>query len=427
MLDPKLLRTQLDELATQLKRRGFHVDKDYYLSLEAKRKTVQEETQTLQTKRNHASKAIGLAKAKGEDASALLKEVAHVGDALKRAESQLLLVQEELQAFQLQIPNIPNKSVPNGTSENDNREVQRVGEIPAFSFTPRDHVALGELNRLMNFDEAAKLSGARFVVLHGGLARLQRALAQFMMDLHVIEHGYREVYVPYLVREECLVGTGQLPKFREDQFQVSGDWNLFLIPTAEVPLANLARDVIVEADRLPLKWVAQTPCFRAEAGSYGKDVKGMIRQHQFQKVELVQMVEPENSYRALEELRGHAEAVLQKLKLPYRVVELCTGDLGFAAAKTYDLEVWLPGQNRYREISSCSNCVDFQARRMQARYRSKETGKPELLHTLNGSGLAVGRTLIAVMENYQDKEGGIRIPDALAPYMSGIDYIAPIS
>ncbi len=420
MLDSKLLRNDLDQLSEQLKRRGYQLDKNYYLSLEAKRKTIQEKTQALQTKRNQLSKAIGVAKGKGENVDALMKTVAVLGDELKAAESGLSSVQAELLAFQLQIPNIPDASVPMGTSEKDNREVRRVGKIPIFDFTPKDHIALGETFHYMDFEAASKISGSRFVVLRGPLAQLQRALAQFMLDLHTKEHGYEEVYVPYLVNEKSLMGTGQLPKLREDQFQIAGDWDLFLIPTAEVPLANLVQDKIIELDQLPFKFVAQTPCFRAEAGSYGKDVRGMIRQHQFQKVELVQIVAPEVSFQALEELRQHAEKVLQLLELPYRVVELCTGDIGFASAKTYDLEVWLPGQHCYREISSCSNCLDFQARRLQARYRAAN-GKMEFVHTLNGSGLAVGRTLIAVMENYQNEQGQIFVPDVLKPYMNGFD------
>jgi seryl-tRNA synthetase len=423
MLDPKLLRTNITEVAKGLKRRGFILDADYFLNLENKRKLLQEETQALQAKRNQVSKAIGQAKAKNEDVAPLMAEVANLGEKLSENESQLETLQQALLDYQLTLPNVPHSSVPDGVSEADNKEVRRVGELPQFGFVPKDHVALGEQNKLMNFEEASKLSGARFVVLRGELARLERALGQFMLDLHVQQHGYQEIYAPYLVQEKCLFGTGQLPKFREDQFSVAGETGLFLIPTAEVSLTNLARETIIESDQLPVKMVTLTPCFRREAGSYGKDTRGMIRQHQFEKVEMVQLVKPENSYKALEELTAHAEKVLQLLKLPYRVMALCAGDMGFAAAKTYDLEVWLPGQDRYREISSCSNFEDFQARRMLARFRLVETGKPELLHTINGSGLAVGRTLVAVMENYQDADGRIRIPDVLRNYMNGLDYI----
>lgn len=421
MLDPKLLRQNLNEVAQKLRRRGFEFDKNFFLELEEKRKAYQTATQSLKTQRNQLSKMIGMAKSKGEDVSLLMADVSKLGEQLNRHESLLETIQRELLDFQLSLPNLPNDSIPDGKSENDNREIRKWGEIPYFDFSLKDHISLGEGQ--VDFEAAAKLSGARFVVLRGGLARMQRALAQFMLDLHIEDHGYQEMYVPYLVHEECLYGTGQLPKFREDQFKVSGEWDFFLIPTAEVPLVNLARDEVFESNQLPKKWVAQTPCFRSEAGSYGKDVRGMIRQHQFQKVELVQLVKPESSYKALEELTGQAERVLQLLNLPYRVVELCTGDLGFSAAKTYDLEVWLPVQKRYREISSCSNCEAFQARRIQARWRNPETRKPELLHTLNGSGLAVGRTLIAIMENYQQVDGRIRVPEVLKPYMGGIDYL----
>lgn len=422
MLDPKKLRFQLDEVSQQLSRRGLQLDTTLFNELEEKRKALQKKTQDLQTKRNQASKAIGAAKARGEDATTVLTEVATLGDELKANEEQLQIVQQDLLNFQLMLPNLPHSSVPDGTSEAENREIRQWGEPTPFDFKPKDHVALGEQNNLLDFEAAAKLSGARFVVLYGKLAKLQRVLSQFMLDLHTEHHGYYEVYAPYLVKEECLVGTGQLPKFREDQFCIA-DSELILIPTAEVSLANLARDDILEENQLPVRWVAQTPCFRREAGSYGKDTRGMIRQHQFQKVEMVQLVKPEDSYQVLEEITAHAEKVLQLLELPYRVVELCTGDLGFSAAKTYDLEVWMPSQNCYREISSCSNCEDFQARRMQARWRSSKTGKPELLHTLNASGLAVGRTLIAIMENYQDKAAKIRVPEVLQTYMGGVEYL----
>lgn len=422
MLDPKLLRQNLDGVIQKLRRRNFEFDKTTFLNLEEKRRAYQTVTQSLQTQRNQLSKTIGMARLKGKDISTLMSNISQLGDQLNRHESLLGIVQKELLNFQLSLPNLPHDSVPDGKSENDNREIRKWGEIPSFNFSPKDHISLGEGQ--LDFEAAAKLSGARFVVLHSGLARMQRALTQFMLNLHIENHDYQETYVPYLVHEECLYGTGQLPKFREDQFKISGKWDFFLIPTAEVPLVNLARDKIFESDQLPKKWVAQTPCFRSEAGSYGKDVHGMIRQHQFQKVELVQLVKPESSYQALEELTSQAEKVLQLLNLPYRVVNLCSSDLGFSAAKTYDLEVWLPAQQRYREISSCSNCESFQARRIQARWRNPETRKPELLHILNGSGLAVGRTLIAIMENYQQWDGRIRVPEILKPYMGGVDYLA---
>lgn len=422
MLDPKALRTDPEQFARQLKRRGFTLDISAFQELESQRRDLQHKTQELQAKRNKLSKDIGIAKAKGEDASPIMTEVTSLGDELKRNEVALAECQQALLDFQLMIPNVLHESVPEGDSEDDNVEVRKWGEIPTYDFQPKDHIALGESLGLLDFEAAAKLSGSRFVVIHGALARLQRALAQFMLDLHTEEHGYREVYVPYLVHSKILYGTGQLPKFKEDQFIVEGDWDLTLIPTAEVPMVNLARDSITDESDLPLKYVAQTPCFRSEAGSYGKDVKGMIRQHQFQKVEMVQLVKPEDSYDALEDIVTHAEKVLQRLEIPYRVTLLCSGDVGFSAAKTYDLETWMPGQDQYREISSCSNCETFQARRMKARYRPK-SGKAELLHTLNGSGLAVGRTLIAVMENYQDKDGNIKVPNALQPYMGGVALI----
>lgn len=422
MLDPKLLRQNLDEVMQKLRRRSFEFDKKTFLELEEKRRAYQTVTQSLQTQRNQLSKMIGMARSKGRDILNLMSDISRIGDQLNRHESLLGIVQKELSNFQLSLPNLPHDSVPDGKGENDNREIRRWGEIPSFNFSPKDHISLGEGQ--LDFEAAAKLSGARFVVLRSGLARMQRALTQFMLNLHIEDHDYQETYVPYLVHEECLYGTGQLPKFREDQFKISGKWDFFLIPTAEVPLVNLARGEIFESDQLPKKWVAQTPCFRSEAGSYGKDVRGMIRQHQFQKVELVQLVNPESSYQALEELTSQAERVLQLLNLPYRVVDLCTGDLGFSAAKTYDLEVWLPAQKRYREISSCSNCEAFQARRIKARWRNPETRKPELLHILNGSALAVERTLIAIMENYQKRDGRIRVPEILKPYMGGVDYLA---
>lgn len=423
MLDPKLLRNHLDEVVQQLARRGFVLDAAQYQALESRRKALQVETQELQSERNQRSKAIGQAKARGEDIAPLREAVADITERLKAAEQALDSLQAELDAYHLSIPNLPHSSVPEGTSEEDNQEIRRWGTPPEFDFKPLDHVALGEIDGRMDFEAAAKLSGARFVVLKGSLARLQRALIQFMLELHTEEHGYEEVYVPYLVNSDSLYGTGQLPKFEEDQFRTTGDSGLYLIPTAEVPVTNLARDLILEADAVPARWVAHTPCFRSEAGSYGRDVRGMIRQHQFEKVELVQMVPASDSYAALETLTGHAEEVLRRLELPYRVVTLCTGDMGFSAAKTYDLEVWLPSQGMYREISSCSNFEDFQARRMRARWRNPETGKPELLHTLNGSGVAVGRCLVAILENYQEADGRVRIPQVLRPYMHGREYL----
>ncbi|HRY14847.1 MAG: serine--tRNA ligase [Candidatus Competibacteraceae bacterium] len=424
MLDPKLLRSELEETTTKLARRGYHLDTQLFISLENQRKTLQTHAQELQNERNTRSKAIGRAKAQGQDIQPLLNEVAGLGEKLKQTENELENIQAQLTNLQLNIPNIPHESTPTGVGDSDNPEIRRWGQPRNFAFTPRDHVDLGGEGGL-DFDAGAKLTGSRFTVIHGQLARLHRALIQFMLDLHTQEHSYREVYTPYLVNADSLRGTGQLPKFETDLFKLSGDLNYYLIPTAEVPVTNLIRDCIIEAEKLPLRWVAHTPCFRSEAGSYGKDVRGMIRQHQFEKVELVQIVCPENSYSALEELTRHAETVLQRLELPYRVVALCTSDIGFSSAKTYDLEVWLPGQQRYREISSCSNFEDFQARRMQARWRNPATGKPELVHTLNGSGLAVGRTLVAIMENYQDEKGHIQIPKALQPYMAGLETLIP--
>ncbi len=424
MLDPKRLRAELDEVARQLARRGFTLEVERLRELEAERKALQVRTQELQNERNTRSKSIGRAKAAGEDIQPLLDEVASLGEQLKTAEAALAEVQQALRAIHLGIPNIPHESVPEGQDEADNREERTWGEIPQFDFEPRDHVAIGEALGGLDFDAAAKLTGSRFVVMHGAVARLHRALTQFMLDVHTTEHGYSETYVPYMVNSDSLRGTGQLPKFAEDLFHVEAT-DYYLIPTAEVPVTNLVRDVILEADELPRKWVAHTPCFRSEAGAYGRDTRGMIRQHQFDKVELVQAVRPEESFDALEALTGHAETILQRLELPYRVVTLCTGDLGFSSTKTYDLEVWLPGQGRYREISSCSNFVDFQARRLQARWRNPETGRPELLHTLNGSGLAVGRTLVAVLENFQQADGSVRIPEALRPYMGGMERIGP--
>lgn len=424
MLDPKLLRTELEQTATKLARRGHILDIELISALESQRKTLQISAQELQNERNTRSKAIGQAKASGQNIQPLLDEVANFGNQLKRTENDLEVIQTQLLTLQLSIPNLPHDSTPDGNSDTNNVEIRRWGQPRQFEFTARDHVDLGAEGGL-DFEAATKLTGTRFAVIRGQLARLHRALTQFMLDLHTQEHGYREVYVPYMVNTDSLRGTGQLPKFEADLFKLSGELNYYLIPTAEVPVTNLARDSILDNDQLPLRYVAHTPCFRSEAGSYGKDVRGMIRQHQFEKVELVQIVRPKDSYTALEELTGHAEHVLQRLELPYRVVALCTGDIGFSSAKTYDLEVWLPGQQKYREISSCSNFEDFQARRMQARWRNPVTGKPELVHTLNGSGLAVGRTLVAVMENYQDERGRIQIPEALKPYLGGLDHIVP--
>lgn len=426
MLDPHLLRTELDETARRLATRGFSLDVTLISALEAERKSIQVETEHLRAERNSSSKAIGNAKARGQDTAPLMASVAELGQRLAQTEARLGKIQQALAEIALGIPNLPHSSVPLGRNEEDNIEIRRWGEPQVFDFTPQDHVALGTDLELLDFDTAAKISGARFVVLKGGLARLQRALIQFMLDLHTTEHGYTEVYVPYLVNPESLRGTGQLPKFEEDLFALrheEGRPEYYLIPTAEVPVTNLVRGEIVDITRLPLKYVAHTPCFRSEAGSYGKDTRGMIRQHQFEKVELVQLVSPDDSYAALESLTLNAEMVLQRLGLPYRVMALCTKDLGFSSAKTYDLEVWLPGQGCYREISSCSNFEDFQARRMVARFRNPETGKPELLHSLNGSGLAVGRTLVAVMENYQEADGHIRIPVALRPYLGGMENL----
>ena len=453
MLDIQLLRNDLAGVAARLAKRGFVLDAARFQELEAERKTIQTRTQELQAKRNSSSKLIGQAKAKGEDTSAIMAEVATLGDELKLAELQLGGVQGALQQLLEVIPNMPHSSVPIGKSEADNLEVRKVGKIPQFGFAVKDHVDLGEKLGL-DFDTATKISGARFSLMKGSLATLHRALSQFMLDTHTEQHGYTETYVPYLVNADSMRGTGQLPKFEEDLFKVPRqsfddnavteemrqnkqqgintfsvatkfiDTSLYLIPTAEVPVTNMVRDEIVPLEKLPMKFVAHTPCFRSEAGSYGRDTRGMIRQHQFDKVELVQIVHPDESYTALEQLLGHAETILQKLGLPYRVVKLCTGDMGFSAALTYDIEVWLPAQNTYREISSCSNFEAFQARRMQARFRNAQ-GKPELLHTLNGSGLAVGRTLVAVLENYQEADGSVVIPEVLRRYMGGREKLIP--
>lgn len=423
MLDPRLFRAELEATAQQLARRGFVLDTAAIGRLEAERKDIQVRTQELQAERNSSSKAIGQAKARGEDTAPLLAAVADLGDKLKEAEARLNGIQDELNALLMGVPNMPHDSVPAGKDENDNVEVRRWGTPRSFSFTAKDHVDVGEGLGQLDFETAAKITGSRFATMQGPLARMHRALIQFMLDLHTGEHGYTETYVPYLVNADSLRGTGQLPKFEQDLFALRGEQNYYLIPTAEVPVTNIVRDTIIEAERLPLKFVCHTPCFRSEAGAYGKDTRGMIRQHQFEKVELVQVVRPEDSWQALEELTGHAETVLKRLELPYRTMALCAGDMGFSAAKTYDLEVWLPGQDKYREISSCSNFQDFQARRMQARWRNPETKKPELVHTLNGSGLAVGRTLVAILENYQQEDGSVAVPAALQPYMGGLTVI----
>lgn len=425
MLDPKLLRTQLSELAQQLATRGYELDVARIESLESRRKSVQTRTEQLQAERNTRSKSIGQAKQRGEDIAPLLADVDRLGAELDQGKRDLDALQAELDGIMLAIPNLPDSSVPVGRSEDDNVEVRRWGTPRAFEFDVRDHVSLGEQHGWLDFEAAAKLSGARFAVMRGPIARLHRALAQFMINLHTGEHGYEETYTPYLVQAPALQGTGQLPKFEEDLFKISreGEADFYLIPTAEVSLTNLVAGQILDAKQLPLKFVAHTPCFRSEAGASGRDTRGMIRQHQFDKVEMVQVVEPGKSFEALESLTSNAERVLQLLELPYRVLSLCTGDMGFGATKTYDLEVWVPSQDKYREISSCSNCGDFQARRMQARYRNPETGKPELVHTLNGSGLAVGRTLVAILENYQQADGSIRVPEVLKPYMGGIQQI----
>ena len=424
MLDPKLLRTDLARVAELLARRGYTLDTERLTELEARRKQLQVDAQELQNERNTKSKSIGKAKAAGEDIQPLLDQVADLGDRLKAANDGLAEVQAQIGEMAASMPNLPHPTVPDGADEDDNREERRWGEPPSFNFEPKDHVDLGAGLGMLDFDAAAKLTGSRFVVMRGQLARLHRALTQLMLETHTQEHGYTEAYVPYMVNPDSLYGTGQLPKFAEDLFRLEGT-DYHLIPTAEVSLTNLVRDVIVDDDDMPRRYVAHTPCFRSEAGAYGKDTRGMIRQHQFDKVELVHVVRPTESDDALESLTGHAEAILQKLGLPYRVVTLCTGDMGFSATKTYDLEVWLPGQGKYREISSCSNTGDFQARRMQARWRNPETGKPELVHTLNGSGLAVGRTLVAVLENHQQADGSIRVPEALKPYMTNAETLVP--
>jgi len=431
MLDPKLIRTELDEIAQKLAVRGYTLDTQIISELEEKRKALQVETQSLQNERNIRSKSIGKAKAAGEDIKPLLAEVEVFGSKLTECEEQLKALQEQLNDILMAIPNVPHESVPAGQTEDDNIELRTWGTVKSFDFEPKDHVDLGASvgvaangAGLLDFETAAKIAGSRFAVMKGPMARLHRALTQFMLDTHTAEHGYSEVYVPYMVNADSLRGTGQLPKFEEDLYKLRGDKELYLIPTAEVPVTNMFRGEIIPEQELPYKFTCHTPCFRSEAGAYGRDVRGMIRQHQFEKVELVQFVKPEDSYDALDGLLKAAEVILQKLELPYRVVTLCGGDLGFSATKTFDIEVWLPGQQKFREISSCSNFEDFQARRMQARFRRVDSKKPELLHTLNGSGLAVGRTLVAVLENYQNENGSITVPDVLLPYMGGVTEIS---
>jgi len=425
VIDPKLLRNQPEEVARNLARRGYRLDVEALKGLEDKRKPWQVEVDRLRAERNANAKAVGMAKGRGEDAAALIARGEALAAELAAAEGQLAAVQAELEQWQLGLPNLLHASVPDGSDERANAEVRRWGEPRRLGFKARDHVEIGERLGGLDFEAAARISGARFVVMRGPVARLHRALAQFMLDLHTREHGYTEVYVPYMVQPPALIGTGQLPKFEQDLFAVRGEQDFHLIPTAEVPVTNLVREQIVPADRLPLKFVAHTPCFRSEAGAAGKDTRGMIRNHQFDKVELVQIVRPADSYAALEELTGHAEAVLQRLGIPYRKVALCAGDTGFGSAKTYDLEAWLPSQERYREISSCSNFEAFQARRMQARWRNPEDKKPEPLHTLNGSGLAVGRTLVAVLENFQNEDGSVEVPQALQPWLGGLARLTP--
>ncbi len=424
MLDPRIVRSELDQVASQLARRGFELDKAALTELEAQRRDVQARTQALQSERNARSKMIGQAKARGEDIAPLLAEVDSFGDELKSMETELDGIQVALEDILSGVPNLLDPDVPEGRDESQNVEIHRWGTPRVFNFEVKDHIAIGAGLSGMDFESATKIAGARFVTLKGQISRLQRALTQFMLDVHSEQHGYLETYVPLMVNAESLRGTGQLPKFEADLFKLETDPPYYLIPTAEVPVTNLVRNEIVEATSLPLRFVCHTPCFRSEAGSYGKDTRGMIRQHQFEKVELVQIVRPEDSAQAHEALTGHAEEILKKLGLPFRRMLLCAGDTGFSSAKTYDLEVWLPGQDAYREISSCSNFRDFQARRLQARWRNPETGKPELVHTLNGSGLAVGRTLIAILENYQEADGSVVVPEILRPYMGGLERLA---
>ncbi|MEY3037874.1 MAG: hypothetical protein RL143_441 [Pseudomonadota bacterium] len=425
MLDPRQVRENPEAVAQLLLKKGYEFPIALFNELEQQRKQVQVETESLQNERNTRSKSIGQAKAQGQDIAPLLAEVGELGAKLDQSKERLNEIQSQLDAILLGTPNIPDSSVPEGASEDDNVEVRVWGTPASFDFEVKDHVSIGEGLKGLDFETAAKLTGSRFAVIQGPLARLHRALAQFMIDTHVDQHGYTEINVPFMVNSDSLQGTGQLPKFEEDLFKVPfGDRDYYLIPTAEVPVTNLVRDAIVDAETLPMAYACHSPCFRSEAGSAGRDTRGMIRQHQFEKVEMVQVVKPETSWDALESMCGHAEAILQKLELPYRVVSLCGGDLGFSAAKTYDIEVWLPGQEKYREISSVSNMTDYQARRMQARWRNPETGKPELVHTLNGSGLAVGRTLVAVLENYQEADGSVRVPEVLKPYMGGLEKLS---
>lgn len=419
MLDQKMVRNDLAFVAERQQVRNLEIDQQQFKSLEERRREAQQRSEELQAKRNASSKAIGQAKAKGEDAQPILDEVANLGDALKKAEAELAEVQESLSALMLNMPNIVDESVPKGTDESDNVEVRTFGQPRKFNYEPLDHVDIGARQDNLDFETASKLTGSRFAVMRGEIAQMHRALVQFMLDTHTREHGYTEINVPMIVNRDSLAGTGQLPKFEEDLFKLVTDNDYYLIPTSEVPVTNTVRDTIIEADSLPMRFTCHSMCFRSEAGSYGRDTRGLIRQHQFEKVEMVQIVKPEESVQALEDMTSHAEAILKKLEIPYRVVILCGGDIGFSASKTYDIEVWLPAQNTYREISSCSNCTDFQARRMQARYRNPETRKPELVHTLNGSGLAVGRTLVAVLENYQQEDGSVEVPEALQPYMHG--------
>ena len=422
MIDPRLFRDEIDLVVSELAKRGESVNKEEYLQLESERRSLQMEVESLQSKRNSSAKSIGKAKAQGDDIEPLLAAVADLGEKLEASKAKLDEVQAKLNAIHLSLPNLPHASVPVGKDEAENREEKRWGTPREFSFTPKDHVDLCE-KRGLNFKAAAKITGSRFVVMEDKIAKLHRALAQFMLNTHTTEHGYVEMNVPVIVNEESLYGTAQLPKFSEDLFKLTDERNYYLIPTSEVPLTNLGRDEIFNEEELPLQVTAHSMCFRSEAGSYGRDTRGMIRQHQFEKVELVHFVKPDDSFDALERLVRHAEIILEKLELPYRRMTLCTGDMGFSAAKTYDLEVWLPGQETYREISSCSNCTDFQARRLKARYKNRETNKNELIHTLNGSGLAVGRTLVAVIENYQEEDGSIRVPEVLKPYMGNLDFI----
>lgn len=425
MIDPKQLRQATQDVAANLARRGIDFDAAAYLALDERRKVLQVEAEQLRNERNTSSKSVGKAKAQGKDVAPLLAAVGDLGDKLDSAEASLQAVQAQLSEIELGLPNLLRDDVPDGADESGNVEVRRWGEAAEPGFEPRDHVELGTALGMLDFDAASRLSGSRFSVMRGGLAQLQRALIQFMLDTHTRKHGYVEAYVPYLVHAPALVGTSQLPKFEDDLFKTTGETPFYLIPTAEVSLTNLVREQVLEADALPMRLTAHTPCFRSEAGSYGQDTRGMIRQHQFEKVELVHLVHAGESDAALEELTGNAEAILQALQLPYRVVSLCAGDIGFAATKTYDIEVWLPGQQKFREISSCSNCTDFQARRMKARVRNPDSGRPELIHTLNGSGVAAGRALIAVLENYQQADGSIAVPDVLRPYMGGLDLLSP--